>query len=177
MPIDRDEKGRFIKQNPPTIQPSTRLTTPIAGRTNLEELDEKQRSGQRLTLIERHTLLALEVKIKQSPKETPFLGKQKETRKRVVEQLEQLVLEQIKIVQETKNQPHIETLQIYEQEMNEEGEGDNMPLMTLEQRIEYERQQREWKIKREEERRLEAERKKEEDKRIEAQRRREEEEK
>lgn len=59
--------------------------------------------------------------------------------------------------------------------MTEEGEGPNMPLMNPEQRLEYERQHKEWKIKREEERILEAERKREEDKIIEAQRRREEE--
>ena len=77
-------------------------------------------------------MLALEVKRKQSPKETPSLGKQKETRKPVVEQLEQHVLEKIEVVEETQNQPHIETLQISEQEMTQEGEGSNMPIMTPE---------------------------------------------
>ena len=87
MPRDRDQKGRFIKKKTPTIQPSTGLTTPVARRPTLEDLEEKQRSRQILTLIERQILLALEVKRKQSPKGTPFLGKQKETIKLVVEQL------------------------------------------------------------------------------------------
>jgi hypothetical protein len=60
----RDDKGRFLKQNPPkTNQPSVgegtsttekhESTTPTAGKNTLEELEEKQRSGQILTLIER----------------------------------------------------------------------------------------------------------------------------
>ena len=58
----RDDKGIFFKQNPPkTKQPSVgvgtsttkknEFTTPTAGKITLEELEEKKRSGQRLTLI------------------------------------------------------------------------------------------------------------------------------
>ena len=88
MPRDRDQKGRFIKKNPPKIQPSIEagpsgLTTPVAGKQTLEELEEKQRSGQRLTSIEWQTLLALEVKRNQTPKGTPTVEKQNETRKNV----------------------------------------------------------------------------------------------
>jgi hypothetical protein len=70
-------KEVFLKQNPPkTNQPSVgagtsttekyESTTPTAGKITLEELEEKQRSGQRLTLIERRILLAHEVKKKQT---------------------------------------------------------------------------------------------------------------
>jgi len=59
MPRNRDPKGRFIKQNPQSIEVGpSKLTTPIAGKQTIEELEEKQRTGQRLTLIERQTLLA-----------------------------------------------------------------------------------------------------------------------
>ena len=69
----RDDKGRFLKQNPPKTNPpsvgagtsTTESTTPTAGKITLEELEEKQRSGQRLTLIERQVLLAHEVNKKQ----------------------------------------------------------------------------------------------------------------
>ena len=130
MPRDRDQKGKFVKQNPPIAHSSTGLTTPVVGKPTIEELEEKQRSGQRLTLVERQILLALEVKIKQSPKEPPSLGKQKDIRKPIVEQLEQPILEEIKVVEEIQNQPHIETLHIFEQEMVEEGEGENRLNMT-----------------------------------------------
>jgi hypothetical protein len=70
----RDDKGRFLKQNPPKTNPpsvgagtfTTESATPTAGKITLEELEEKQRSGQRLTLIERQVLLAYEVKKKQT---------------------------------------------------------------------------------------------------------------
>jgi hypothetical protein len=71
----RDDKCRFLKQTPPpkTNPPSvgagtstTESTTPTVGKITLEELEEKQRSGQRLTLIERQFLLAYEVKKKQT---------------------------------------------------------------------------------------------------------------
>jgi len=85
----RDDKDGFLKQNPPkTNQPfvgagtSTtekyKSTTPTAGKITLEELEEKQRSGQRLTLIERQVLLAHEVKKKQTQSEISSVGKQKE---------------------------------------------------------------------------------------------------
>jgi hypothetical protein len=73
----RDDKGIFLKQKPPkTNQPfvgagtSTtkkyESTTPTAGKITLEELEEKQHSGQRLNLIERQILLAHEVNEKQT---------------------------------------------------------------------------------------------------------------
>ena len=105
---------------------------------------------QRLTLVERKILLAFEVKKKKSPKEPPSVWKQKYTRKPIVEQLEQLVLEEIKVVEEIQNQPHIETLHISEQEMAEEGEGSNRSIMTPKQRLDYERKQMEWRRKQEE---------------------------
>ena len=47
MSRDRDQKGRFIKQKPPTIQPSlgagpSGQTTPVVGRPTLEELGKKK---------------------------------------------------------------------------------------------------------------------------------------
>ena len=95
-------------------------------------------------------MLALKVKKKKSPKEPPFVWKQKDTRKQTVEQLEQPVLEEIKVVEEIKSQPPIETIQIYEQEMAEEGEGSTRLNMTPEKILECERQQREWQRHREE---------------------------
>ena len=59
----------------------------------------------------------MEVKKNQSPKEPPSVWKQKDTRKPTVEQLEQPVLEEIKVVEEIQSQPPIETLQFSEQEM------------------------------------------------------------
>jgi hypothetical protein len=72
MSKPRDDKGRFLKQNPPKTNTKfvgagtsiTESTTPTAGKITLEELEEKQRSGQRLTLMERQVLLAYEVKKK-----------------------------------------------------------------------------------------------------------------
>jgi hypothetical protein len=54
----------------------------------LEELEEKQRSRQRLTLIEREILLAHEVKKKQTQSKISFVGKQKE-KKTIFEQIGQ----------------------------------------------------------------------------------------
>jgi hypothetical protein len=96
----RDDKGRFLKQNPPkTNQPSVgagtsttekyESTTPTAGKITLEELEEKQRSGQRLTLIERQILLAHEVKKKQTQSEISSVGKQKEEKQPIFEQIGQ----------------------------------------------------------------------------------------
>jgi hypothetical protein len=84
-----DDKGIFLKRNPPkTNQPSVgagtsttekyKSITPTAGKITLEELEEKQCSGQRLTLIERKILLAHEVKKKQTQSEIYSIGKQKE---------------------------------------------------------------------------------------------------
>ena len=74
MPRKRDKNGRNTKQQHPTTRPLVEvglppfeLTTPIVGKPTLEELEEKQRSGKRLTLVQ--TLLAYEVKRKQKKKE------------------------------------------------------------------------------------------------------------
>jgi hypothetical protein len=82
----RDDKGRFLKQTPPKTNPpsigagtyTTESTTPIAGKITLEELEEKQHSGQRLTLIERQVLLAYDVKKKQTQTKISSVGKKKE---------------------------------------------------------------------------------------------------
>jgi len=58
MPRYRDPQGRFVK-NPPQVEIGT-SKTPLTGNPTIEELEEKQRIGQRLTLIERRTLLAWE---------------------------------------------------------------------------------------------------------------------
>jgi hypothetical protein len=63
-------------------------TTPTVGKITLEELEEKQLSGQRLTLIERQVLLAHEVKKKQIQSEISSVGKQKE-KKTIFEQIGQ----------------------------------------------------------------------------------------
>jgi hypothetical protein len=89
MSKQRDDKGRFLKQKPPkTNQPSmgsgtsttekNKFTTPAAGKFTLEELEDKQRLGKRLTLIERNILLAHEVNKKQTQSETSSIGKQKQ---------------------------------------------------------------------------------------------------
>ena len=65
MPRSRDNQGRFIKTpHPKTNLPSgadplgnIEHTTP-AEEVTIQELEDKQKSGQRLTLIERQILLA-----------------------------------------------------------------------------------------------------------------------
>ena len=49
MPRNRDPKGRFIKQNPPSIEVGpSKLTTSVAGKPTIEELEEKsERDGKR----------------------------------------------------------------------------------------------------------------------------------
>lgn len=96
MPRQRDEKGIHTKQDPPITKPLVEsglppfgLTTPIAGKPTLEELEEKQRLGQRLTLVKRQTLLVDEVKRKQKHIGTSSIGKQRKIRKPI----DQLVLE------------------------------------------------------------------------------------
>lgn len=159
MPRDRDQKGRFIKKNPPKIQPSE-LTTPVAGKPTLEELEEKQRTRQRLTLIEQQTLLAQEVKRKQTPKATLTLEKQKETRK-IVKQIDQRILEPIEQpIFENKQQLESQVAIIVET-MTEEGQGST--ILTPEQRLQYEKQQREWRRQREEKTKREVDRKREEE--------------
>ena len=117
MASQRDENGRYTKQYPSTTKPLVEagippfeLTTPIARKPILEELEEKQHSRQSLTLVERHTLLTYEVKRKQKQKGTSSIGKQRETRKPIdqpiLEKLDQPILEQL-------DQPIFET--IYEQ--------------------------------------------------------------
>lgn len=83
MPRNRDPQGRFIKQNPPSIEVGpSKLTTLVASKPTIKKLEEKQRTGQILTLIERQTLLALEVKRKQSSTTTPTSRKQKKLLKK-----------------------------------------------------------------------------------------------
>lgn len=155
MPRNRDPKGRFIKQNPPSIDVGpSKLTKPVAGKPTIEELEEKQRTGQRLTLIERKTLLAWKVKGKQPSTTTPTSGKQKEIVKEklpILEFIGQPVFEQL--------EPQIDIVTI--KTMAEEGHG--YVILTPEQRLEYERQQREWRRQREEEEKWENDRKAEED--------------
>ena len=50
----------LVGAGPPTFE----LTTPIVRKPTLEELEEKQRSRQRLSLVERQNLLAYEIKRK-----------------------------------------------------------------------------------------------------------------
>ena len=38
--LDIYQKGRFVKQNPPTTHPSTGITTLVVGRPTIEELEE-----------------------------------------------------------------------------------------------------------------------------------------
>lgn len=67
MPRYRDNKGRFIKTPhpktnlPPGADPLGKIehTTPAEGIT-MQKLEDKHKSGQRLTLIERQILLAHE---------------------------------------------------------------------------------------------------------------------
>lgn len=125
MPRFRDPQGRFIK-NPPQKEIES-SHTPITGKPIIEELIEKQRSGQILTLIERQTLSAWEVRQKLSTS-----GKPKEKGK-------QIVFPSIKtpIFPQLENPPEIET----PQPMAEEGHG-SIHLGPEEQRAENERQER-----------------------------------
>lgn len=74
MHRSRDNRGRFIK----TPHPKTNLSlgadslgktehTTLAEETTIQRLDDKHKSGQRLTLIERQTLLAHESRMKHLP--------------------------------------------------------------------------------------------------------------
>jgi len=52
MPRYRDEKGRYVKQDPPITNPLVEvglppfeLTTLVVGKPSWEEIEEKQRSG------------------------------------------------------------------------------------------------------------------------------------
>ena len=63
MPRYRDPQGIFIK-SPPKVEIGS-SHTPGTGSPTIEELVEKQRTGQRLILIERKNLLAWETKQKQ----------------------------------------------------------------------------------------------------------------
>jgi len=43
MPRSRDSKGRFIKQNPPSIEVGpSKLSTLVTGKPTIEDLEEKQ---------------------------------------------------------------------------------------------------------------------------------------
>lgn len=134
MPRVRDPYGRFIK-NPPRIEIGSSYT-PATGNPPIEELIEKQRSGQRLTLIERQTLSAWETKQKFSTS-----GKPKEKgKKSVFPTIDPPIFPQL------EPPPVIETNQTMA-----EGHG-SVHLNDEEQRAENERQKREWGRKREEDR-------------------------
>jgi len=120
MPRFRDPQGRFIK-NPPQVEIGS-SNTPVTGNPIIEELVEKQRTGQRLTLIERQTLLAWEAKQKQPSTS----GKQKEIIKGKPPVFPS--------ISQPEFEPKIETTK----SMAEEGHGS--VIFTPEQRIEYERQ-------------------------------------
>lgn len=89
MSRSRNEKGRFIKTlhqttNPPLgeeILERIEYTTPT-GKVTMQKLEEKQRSGQILTLVEIQILLAHETKKRYMP-ETSIVGKQKESSTRI----------------------------------------------------------------------------------------------
>jgi hypothetical protein len=95
----------------------------------LEELEDKQRSGQRLTLVERQVLLAYEVKKKQAQTEISSVGKKKG---------KQTILEQIE-------QP------LFPTEISD-FTTENLFEMTEDDRLEQERMERELARKRNEER-------------------------
>ena len=88
----RDDKGRFIKTphprtNPPLgANPLERIehTTP-AGKVTVQELEDKQKSGQRLTLIERQILLAYEAKKKHLPESSITRESSKTTQQPLLE--------------------------------------------------------------------------------------------
>lgn len=141
MPKQRDEKGIYIKQytsiTKPLVEaglPPFELTTPISGKPTLEELEERQRSGQRLTLVERQTLLTYEVKRKHKNIETSSRGKQRETRKPIdlpiLEKIDQPIFEQIKHVESQIVTKKIENTEKY---MAEEWKGST--ILTPEQRL------------------------------------------
>ena len=113
-----------------------------------------------MTLIEQQTLLALEVKRKQTPKATPTAEKQKETKK-IVKQIDQPILEPIDHpILENKQQLESQIAIIVET-LTEEGQGSI--ILTPEQRLQYEKQWREWRRQREEEEGRGVERKREEE--------------
>lgn len=146
MPRVRDPYGRFIKKTPPRIEIGS-SHTPATGNPPIEELIEKQRSGQRLTLIERQTLSAWETKQKFSTS-----GKPKEKGKQsVFPSIDPPIFPQL------EPPPEIETNQTMA-----EGHG-SVHLNDEEQRAENERQRREWGRKREEDRKTENDRKRQED--------------
>lgn len=103
----------------------------VTGNPIIEELEEKQITGQRLTLIERQTLLAWEAKQKQSSTS----GKQKE------------IIKEKQPIFPSTNQPAFEQPESLKttKPMVEEGHGS--VIFTPEQPMEYERQKREWRRK------------------------------
>ena len=147
MPRYRHTQGRFIK-NPAQIEIGS-SNTPVTGNPIIGELAEKQRTGQRLTLIERKTLLAWEAKQKQFSTS----GKQKEKWKQpVFPSINPPIFQQLEIPLEIE----------INQTMAEEGHG-SVHLTPEQQKAEYERQQREWRRHREQEAKWENDRKGEED--------------
>lgn len=118
MHRQRDPQGRFVK-NPPWVEVGS-SKTPVTSNPIIEELEEKQRTGQRLTLIERQTLLAW----KEKQKQPSTSGKQKEIIKEkqlVFPYINQLIFEQPESLETTKP-------------MAKEGHGSI--IFTPEQRIE-----------------------------------------
>lgn len=89
-------------------------TTPT-GKVTVEKLEEKQRSGQRLTVVERQILLAHAAKKRYIP-ETSTVGKLKESSTRI----QQPIFEQI-FPQELKEEEEIETLDKSQSTMAEDG--------------------------------------------------------
>lgn len=141
----------------------------------MEELEEKYHSGQRLTLVERHTLLDYEVKRKKKQTGTSSIRKKREIIKPIgqpiieqldqpiFEQLHQIISEQTKQVENTQSQFVTKTFETVEKDMAEDGQGSNILILTPEQWLQYEKKQKEWQRKREEATRREKERKREED--------------
>ena len=92
MSRSRDEKGRFIKTPHPKINPPVGAetleriehTTPT-GKVSVEELEDKQKLGQRLTLIERQILLAYEAKRKHFPESSIAKESRKTTQQPLLE--------------------------------------------------------------------------------------------
>lgn len=144
--------------------PSFELSTPISQKPTLDELEEKQCSRQSLTIVERQTLLAYEVKRKQKQTGKYSIGIQREIRKTIdkaiLEQIDQPIFknisEQTKQVENTQSQFVTETFETAEKYMVEEGLGSNIPILTRGQRLQYEKKQKEWQRKREEQTRREA---------------------
>lgn len=88
-------------------------------------------------------MLAYEVKRKQKQIGTSSIRKQRETIKPInqpiLEQIDQpifeTIFEQTKQVENTQSQFVTETFETAEKDMVEEGQGSNIPILSLEQRV------------------------------------------